>query len=118
MISGSGSSGGVGAGGVGVSGVGLGSESKKSKDSFVPSPTGGGAGGSLPAQADRLAFVEQWRAGRIVNGEMICDSAFRRSRETPDLPVWCLLPDGEGAPAVSVTDATGRRWVFVWQENV
>lgn len=73
---------------------------------------------SLPAQADRLAFVEQWRAGRIVNGEMICDSAFRRSRETPDLPVWCLLPDGEGAPAVSVTDATGRRWVFVWQENV
>ena len=72
---------------------------------------------ALPKQQDRLAFVEQWRAGRIVDGKLICDASFRRSRETPDLPVWCLLPDGEGEPAVSITDAAGRRWVFRWQAD-
>lgn len=72
---------------------------------------------ALPVTADRLAFVEQWRAGRIVDGVFRCMQSFRRTRETPDMPVWCLLEEGEGTPAVSITDATGRRWMFTWQED-
>jgi SAM-dependent methyltransferase len=72
---------------------------------------------ALPEQADGLAFVEQWRAGRIVGGEFICQHAFRRTREAADLPAWCLLDEGEGIPAVSLTDATGRRWIFQYEAN-
>ena len=70
---------------------------------------------ALPEQADGLAFVEQWRAGRIVGSEFICQHAFRRTREAADLPAWCLLDEGEGIPAVSLTDATGRRWIFQYE---
>ena len=72
---------------------------------------------ALPEQADGLAFVEQWRAGRIVDSEFICQHAFRRTREAADLPAWCLLDEGEGIPAVSLTDATGRRWIFQYEAN-
>ena len=69
-----------------------------------------------PRDVDRLAAVEQWRAGRLVDGEMVSSQAFWRSRKHPDLPVWTLIPEGEGAPAVSITDASGRRWVYIWEE--
>ena len=70
-----------------------------------------------PKDEDRLAAVEQWRAGRMVDGELHVSQAFWRSKKHPDLPVWTLIPEGEGLPAVSVTDASGRRWVYVWEEE-
>ena len=69
------------------------------------------------AGLDAMTFIEQWRAGRIVNGEFVCSQSFRRTHETPEIPAFCLLEDGEGAPAVSVTDTTGRRWIFRWEEE-
>ena len=71
---------------------------------------------TYPKDEDRLAAVEQWRAGRVVDGEMVSAQAFWRSRKHPDLPVWTLIPEGEGVPAVSVTDASGRRYVYIWEE--
>lgn len=71
---------------------------------------------TYPKDEDRLAAVEQWRAGRVVDGEMVSQQAFWRSRKHPDLPVWTLIPEGEGVPAVSVTDASGRRYVYIWEE--
>lgn len=69
-----------------------------------------------PKDEDRLAAVEQWRAGRLVDGELRVQQSYWRSRKHPDLPVWTIIPEGEGQPAVSLTDASGRRWVYVWEE--
>jgi len=69
-----------------------------------------------PKDEDRLAAVEQWRAGRWSEGEMQVQQAFWRSRKHPDLPVWTIIHEGEGMPALSVTDASGRRRVYVWEE--
>lgn len=73
------------------------------------------APGKLPADVDRLAAVEQWRAGRLNDGVFRAEVNLTRSRVSPDLPVWALIPPGDGAPAISLTDAWGRRWVYVWE---
>lgn len=73
------------------------------------------APGTFPADADRLAQVEQWRAGRLMDGIFRAEVNLTRSRVSPDLPVWAFIPEGEGVPAISLTDARGRRWVFAWE---
>lgn len=70
--------------------------------------------GNFPDLPDPLATVEQWRAGRIRDGVFYTDENLMRTYQNPDLPLWGLLPEQEGQPAVSVTDATGKRRVFQW----
>ncbi len=70
--------------------------------------------GNFPDLPDPLATVEQWRAGRIRDGVFYTDENLMRTYQSPDLPLWGLLPEQEGTPAVSVTDAAGKRRVFQW----
>ena len=44
----------------------------------------------------------------------VVNETFRRTPRNPELPLFCLLADGEGEPAVSTVDAAGRRRVFKW----
>ncbi len=74
------------------------------------------APGDFPQLADPLGIVEQWRAGRVKDGVFYADENLLRSHLSPDLPSWGLMPDGEGTPAISITDAAGKRRVFVWED--
>ena len=40
---------------------------------------------------------------------------FRRSRKQPELPWFCVLPEGCGDIAVSTVDAAGRKRVYRWK---
>ncbi len=71
--------------------------------------------GEFPAILDPLAAVEQWRAGRIRDGVFYTDENLMRTHQSPDLPLWGLLSEQDGIPAVSLTDATGKRRVFQWE---
>ena len=71
------------------------------------------APGEWPQSADPLAQVEQWSAGRLrSDGTFYAQENLTRSYVSPGLPVWALIPEGEGEAAVRVTDARGRRWLF------
>ncbi len=69
---------------------------------------------SFPKTEQAMDTLESWAAGYIVDGTFVVSESFRRSPRTPELPVFCLLPAGEGEPAVSTVDAAGRRRVFKW----
>ena len=69
---------------------------------------------SFPKTEQAMDALESWAAGYIVDGTFVVSESFRRTPRTPELPVFCLLPAGEGEPAVSTVDAAGRRRVFKW----
>ena len=69
---------------------------------------------SFPKTEQALDALESWSAGHIVGDTFVVHEGYRRSTRAPELPVFCLLPAGEGEPAVSTVDAAGRRRVFKW----
>ena len=69
---------------------------------------------AFPKTEQALDALESWAAGHIVGDTFVVSESFRRSARSPELPVFCLLPAGEGEPAVSTVDAAGRRRVFKW----
>ena len=72
------------------------------------------ATGDFPQLADPLGIVEQWRVGRVKDGVFYTEENLLRSHQSPDLPAWGIVPEGEGVPAISITDASGKRRVFAW----
>ena len=58
--------------------------------------------------------LESWAAGHITADGFVVDQMFRRTTRSPELPMFCILPAGEGEPAVSTVDAAGRRRVYRW----
>lgn len=69
---------------------------------------------SFPKTEQAMDALESWAAGHIVGDTFVVSESFRRTPRSPELPLFCLLPAGEGEPAVSTVDAAGRRRVFKW----
>ena len=69
---------------------------------------------SFPKIEQAMDTLESWSAGHITPEGFIVDQTFRRSPRSPELPLFCLLPGGEGEPGVSTVDAAGRRRVYRW----
>ena len=69
---------------------------------------------SFPKTEQAMDALESWAAGHIIGDTFVISESFRRSPRSPELPLFCLLPAGEGVPAVSTVDAAGRRRVFKW----
>ncbi len=69
---------------------------------------------SFPRTEQAMDALESWAAGHIVGDTFVVSELFRRTPRNPELPLFCLLPAGDGEPAVSTVDAAGRRRVFKW----
>ena len=69
---------------------------------------------AFPKTEQAMDALESWAAGHIVNGTFVISESFRRTPRNPELPLFCLLPAGEGEAAISTVDAAGRRRVFKW----
>ncbi len=72
---------------------------------------------AFPPTEQAMDALESWAAGHIHDGVFMVDQVFRRTPRTPELPMFCLLPAGEGEPGVSTVDAAGRRRVYRWVEE-
>ena len=72
---------------------------------------------SFPRTEQAMDALESWSAGHIVGDTFIVSESFRRSPRSPELPLFCLLPDGHGDPAVCTVDAAGRKRVFRWKDE-
>lgn len=55
---------------------------------------------SFPRTEQAMDALESWAAGRIVNGAFRVSEGFRRSPHSPELPLFCLLPQEEGILAI------------------
>ncbi len=71
---------------------------------------------SFPHTEQAMDALESWSAGHITPAGFVVDQTYRRTRRQPELPLFCLLPDGSGEPGVSTVDAAGRRRVYRWVE--
>lgn len=69
---------------------------------------------SFPRTEQAMDALESWAAGHIVGDTFVVSESFRRTPRNPELPLFSLLPAGEGEAAVSTVDAAGRRRVFKW----
>lgn len=69
---------------------------------------------SFPKTEQAMDTLESWAAGHLAGDTFVVGESFRRTPRTPELPMFCLMPPGEGAAAVSTVDAAGRRRVFKW----
>ncbi len=69
---------------------------------------------AFPKTEQAMDALESWTAGHIVDGTFVVQESFRRTPRSPELPLFCLLPAGEGDAAVSTVDAAGRRRVYKW----
>jgi hypothetical protein len=72
---------------------------------------------SFPRTEQAMDALESWSAGHIVGDTFIVSESFRRTPRSPELPLFCLLLDGEGETAVSTVDAAGRKRVFRWKDE-
>ena len=64
-----------------------------------------------------MDVLESWSAGWLREGAMVIDQSYGRSVKQPELPLFCILPEGEGVACVSTVDAAGRRRVYRWVEE-
>ena len=69
---------------------------------------------SFPKIEQAMDTLESWSVGHIVGDTFIVDQTYRRTPRNPELPLFCILPGGEGEPAVSTVDAAGRKRVYRW----
>ena len=69
---------------------------------------------AFPKTEQAMDALESWASGHIVGDAFVVSESFRRTPRNPELPLFSLLPAGEGEPAVSTVDAAGRRRVFKW----
>ncbi|MBE5797722.1 MAG: site-specific DNA-methyltransferase [Clostridiales bacterium] len=70
---------------------------------------------SFPKTEQAMDTLESWSAGRITPAGFVVDQTFRRTPKNPELPMFCILPVGEGEPGVATVDAAGRRRVYRWK---
>ncbi len=71
---------------------------------------------SFPKTEQQLDTLESWSVGKITPEGLQVMQRFRRSRKQPELPWFCVLPEGCGDIAVSTVDAAGRKRVYRWKE--
>ncbi len=69
---------------------------------------------SFPKTEQAMDTLESWAAGHLTGDTFVVSESYRRTSHTPELPMFCLMPPGEGVAAVSTVDAAGRRRVFKW----
>ncbi len=69
---------------------------------------------SFPKTEQAMDTLESWAAGHLAGDTFVVSESYRRTPRTPELPMFCLMPPGEGVAAVSTVDAAGRRRVFKW----
>lgn len=72
---------------------------------------------AFPRTEQAMDTLEAWSSGHIVGDVFHVDECFRRTRRTPELPMFCLLAPGAQIPAVSTVDAAGRRRVYQWVQD-
>lgn len=72
---------------------------------------------SFPETVFAMDVLEAWSAGRLIDGALHVQQSFLRSAALPELPLFCILPPGEGDVGVSTVDASGRRRVYRWVEE-
>ena len=70
---------------------------------------------SFPKTEQQLDTLESWSVGKITPEGLQVMQRFRRSRKQPELPWFCVLPEGCGDIAVSTVDAAGRKRVYRWK---
>ena len=71
---------------------------------------------SFPKTEQQLDTLESWSVGKITPEGLQVMQRFRRSRKQPELPWFCVLPEGCGDIAVSTVDAAGRKRVYRWKD--
>ena len=71
---------------------------------------------AFPQTERAMDVLESWSAGRLAPQEMRVDCSFGRSVGQPELPLFCILPEGDSPACVSTVDAAGRRRTYVWKE--
>ena len=71
---------------------------------------------SFPKTEQQLDTLESWSVGKITPEGLQVMQRFRRSRKQPELPWFCVLPEGCGEIAVSTVDAAGRKRVYRWKD--
>ena len=72
---------------------------------------------AFPPSERAMDVLESWSAGWLREGEMVIDQSYGRSVKQPELPLFCILSEGEGVACVSTVDAAGRRRVYRWVEE-
>ncbi len=71
---------------------------------------------AFPRTEQAMDTLESWAAGHITKDGFVVDQLYRRTRRQSELPMFCILPEGEGEPGISTVDAAGRRRVYRWSE--
>lgn len=71
---------------------------------------------AFPVPDTAMDPLESWSLGRLTDGVLHIEQAFRRSYRQPQLPPMGLLAPGEGDLCISTIDAAGRRRVYRWVE--
>ena len=72
---------------------------------------------AFPKYERAMDVLESWSAGRLTPDGIRLECFFGRSVKQPELPLFCILPDGRGAACVSTVDAAGRRRTYIWREE-
>lgn len=72
---------------------------------------------AFPRVERAMDVLESWSAGRLTPDGIRVEFSFGRSVKQPELPLFCILPDGRGAACVSTVDAAGRRRTYIWREE-
>ena len=71
---------------------------------------------SFPKTEQQLDTLESWSVGKITPEGLQVMQRFRRSRKQPELPWFCVLPEGCGDIAVSTVEAAVRKRVYRWKD--
>ena len=72
---------------------------------------------AFPRVERAMDVLESWSAGRLTPDGIRVEFSLGRSVKQPELPLFCILPDGRGAACVSTVDAAGRRRTYIWREE-
>ena len=72
---------------------------------------------AFPRTERAMDVLESWSAGRLTPDGIRLEAFFGRSVNQPDLPMFCILPEGRGDACVSTVDAAGRRRTYVWRDE-
>ena len=72
---------------------------------------------AFPRVERAMDVLESWSAGRLTPDGIRVEFSFGRSVKQPELPLFCILPDGRGAACVSTVDAAGRRRTYIWRDE-
>ena len=72
---------------------------------------------AFPRVERAMDVLESWSAGRLTPDGIRVEFSFGRTVKQPELPLFCILPDGRGAACVSTVDAAGRRRTYIWRDE-